>query len=175
LLGSTKIRQNGISSQKIIIISVEMFIIADTHPEILTLSQSRILTRWNNSISIIIPIEKRMAKWIQLRVPYDNNTFLHQPDGTSCENLIWKIQRMAGGGKEMSETDEPTVAKVIELIGSSQKGWDDAAANAVKEAAKTVRNIKGVYLKECTAKVEDNRIVEYRSIVKISFLVELES
>jgi flavin-binding protein dodecin len=67
------------------------------------------------------------------------------------------------------------VAKVIELIGSSPKGWEDAAANAVKEAAKTIRNIKGVYLKECTAKVEQNRIVEYRSNVKISFVVDRES
>jgi flavin-binding protein dodecin len=47
--------------------------------------------------------------------------------------------------------------------------------NAVKEAAKTVSNIKGVYLKECTAKVENDRIVEYRSVVKISFVVERES
>ncbi len=70
--------------------------------------------------------------------------------------------------------DEPTVAKVIELIGSSPNGWDDAAANAVKEAAKTISNIKGVYLKECTGKVEGNRIVEYRSIVKVSFVVERE-
>jgi len=75
----------------------------------------------------------------------------------------------------MTGVDDPTVAKVIELIGSSPKGWDDAAANAVKEAAKTVNNIKGVYLKECTAKVEGDRIVEYRSIVKISFVVERES
>ncbi len=72
----------------------------------------------------------------------------------------------------MTGVDDPTVAKVIELIGSSPKGWDDAAANAVKEAAKTVNNIKGVYLKECTAKVENDRIVEYRAIVKISFVVE---
>jgi flavin-binding protein dodecin len=75
---------------------------------------------------------------------------------------------------EMPDVGEPTVAKVIELIGSSPKGWDDAAANAVKEAAKTVKNIKGVYLKECTAKVENGRIVEYRAIVKISFVVERE-
>jgi flavin-binding protein dodecin len=75
----------------------------------------------------------------------------------------------------MPEIDEPTVAKVIELIGSSTKGWEEAAANAVKEAAKTIRNIRGVYLKECTAKVKNNRIVEYRSNVKISFLVEKES
>lgn len=74
----------------------------------------------------------------------------------------------------MPDVGEPTVAKVIELIGSSPKGWDDAAANAVKEAAKTVKNIKGVYLKECTAKVENGRIVEYRAIVKISFVVERE-
>ena len=75
----------------------------------------------------------------------------------------------------MPETGEPTVAKVIELIGSSPQGWEDAAANAVKEAAKTIKNIKGVYLKECTAKVENDRIVEYRSVVKISFVVERES
>jgi flavin-binding protein dodecin len=76
---------------------------------------------------------------------------------------------------QMPEADEPTVVKVIELIGSSPNGWEDAAANAVKEAAKTVKNIKAVYLKECTAKVKDNRIVEYRSNVKISFIVERES
>ncbi len=75
----------------------------------------------------------------------------------------------------MPELDDPTVAKVIELIGSSPKGWDDAAANAVKEAAKTIEHIKGVYLKGCTAKVDGDRIVEYRANVKISFVVERES
>ncbi|KQC03081.1 MAG: hypothetical protein APR53_06045 [Methanoculleus sp. SDB] len=75
----------------------------------------------------------------------------------------------------MPEVGNPRVAKVIELIGSSPKGWDDAAANAVREAAETVDNIKGVYLKECTAKVKNDRIVEYRSVVKISFVVERES
>lgn len=74
----------------------------------------------------------------------------------------------------MPGAGDPTVAKVIELIGSSPNGWDDAAANAVKEAAKTIKNIKGVYLKDCSAKVENDRIVEYRSIVKISFVVERE-
>ena len=40
-----------------------------------------------------------------------------------------------------------TVVKIVELIGSSPKGWEEAAENVVKEAAKTVRNIKGVYVK----------------------------
>jgi hypothetical protein len=74
----------------------------------------------------------------------------------------------------MPKTNEPSVAKVIELIGSSPKGWEDAARNAVKEAARTVRNIRGVYLKECTAKVNGDRIVEYRAVVKISFVVDRE-
>jgi flavin-binding protein dodecin len=68
-----------------------------------------------------------------------------------------------------------TVVKIVELIGSSPNGWEEAAGNAVKEAAKTVRNIKGVDLKRCTAKVEKNKIVEYRAVVKIAFIVEREN
>ena len=64
------------------------------------------------------------------------------------------------------------VVKIIELIGCSPNGWEEAVENAVKEAAKTVRNIKGVHVKRCTAKVEDNKIVEYRADVKIAFIVE---
>jgi flavin-binding protein dodecin len=67
-----------------------------------------------------------------------------------------------------------TVVKVVDLIGSSPKGWEDAAGNAVKEAAKMVRNIKGVAVKRCTAKVKENKIVEYRAVVKIAFVVERE-
>jgi flavin-binding protein dodecin len=67
-----------------------------------------------------------------------------------------------------------TVVKIVELIGSSPKSWEEAAENAVKEAAKTVRNIKGVDVKRCTAKVEKNKIVEYRAVVKIAFVVERE-
>ncbi|NYT05902.1 MAG: dodecin domain-containing protein [Methanomicrobiales archaeon] len=74
----------------------------------------------------------------------------------------------------MSESGEPTVVKVIELIGSSRISWEDAAANAIKEAAETVRDIKSVWLQGCTAKVEKDRIVEYRSNVKISFVVNRE-
>jgi flavin-binding protein dodecin len=68
-----------------------------------------------------------------------------------------------------------TVVKIVELIGSSQKGWEEAAQNAVKEATKTVRNIKGADVKRCTAKVRDNKIVEYRAVVKIAFIVDREN
>ncbi len=65
-----------------------------------------------------------------------------------------------------------TVVKIIELIGSSPKSWDDATKNALKEAAKTVKNIKSIYVKKCNAKVENNKIVEYRAVVRVAFVVE---
>jgi len=64
------------------------------------------------------------------------------------------------------------VVKIIELIGSSPDGWKEAVENALKEAAKTVKNIKGVHVKRCTANVKNNKIVEYRADVKIAFVVE---
>jgi len=65
-----------------------------------------------------------------------------------------------------------SVVKILELIGSSPDGWNEAVQNAVTEAAKTVKNIKGIHVKRCTAKVEDNKIVEYNANVKIAFIVE---
>jgi flavin-binding protein dodecin len=65
-----------------------------------------------------------------------------------------------------------TIVKIIELIGSSPNSWSEAAQNAVSEAAMTVKNIKGVHVKRCTAKVKNNKIVEYNADVKIAFIVE---
>jgi dodecin len=69
---------------------------------------------------------------------------------------------------------EITVVKVIELIGSSTKNWEDASKNALAEAALTIKNIKSIYVKSCKAKVENNKIVEYRAVVKIAFVVQRE-
>lgn len=63
------------------------------------------------------------------------------------------------------------VAKVIELVGKSDKSWEDAAANAVKAASRTLHNITGVEVMNMTAKVKDGRIVEYKTTVKIAFAV----
>jgi len=64
------------------------------------------------------------------------------------------------------------VVKVIELIGSSPIGWEDAVKNALAEAAKTVEHIRSIYVKRCNAKVENNKICEYRAVVKIAFVVD---
>ena len=59
--------------------------------------------------------------------------------------------------------------KVIELLANSKVSWEDAAKNAVKEAAKTLTGIKSVYIKDYSASVEGNKISEYRITAKITF------
>lgn len=62
--------------------------------------------------------------------------------------------------------------KVIELIGTSKQSWEDAASNAAKEAQETIKGISGLELVGQTARIENGAITEYRSNVKITFLVE---
>lgn len=63
------------------------------------------------------------------------------------------------------------IVKIIEVIASSENSFDDAARNALAEAAKSVKNIKSIYIKEMNANVQDNKIVSYGVNAKISFEV----
>jgi flavin-binding protein dodecin len=67
---------------------------------------------------------------------------------------------------------EPDMLKVIEILSESEKSWEDAAANAVKQAAKTIHNIKSIYIENMEANVRDDKIVSYRINGKISFLLD---
>lgn len=63
------------------------------------------------------------------------------------------------------------VLKVLEILANSNKSWEDATRKAVKEASKTVKNIKSVYVNEQTAVVSGDDITEFRVNVKITFEV----
>jgi flavin-binding protein dodecin len=63
------------------------------------------------------------------------------------------------------------VLKVIEIMASSPVSWEDAAAIAVKTAAKTVKEIRSVYIQDQSAVVIKNKITEYRVNAKITFEV----
>lgn len=65
-----------------------------------------------------------------------------------------------------------SIAKVIELIAESDKSWDDAAKSAVKEASKTIKNIKSIWVDNMSAEVQNNKIVTYRANVKVTFVLE---
>lgn len=64
-----------------------------------------------------------------------------------------------------------SIVKIIEVIASSEQSFDDATEKALQEAAKSVKNIKSIYIKEMNAKVENNKIVSYGVNAKISFTV----
>ena len=66
------------------------------------------------------------------------------------------------------------IAKVLEVIGNSDKSWQDAAHAALDEAKKTVHGITGIEITDMTAKVDSNtgNITEYHTAVKIAFGVE---
>lgn len=64
------------------------------------------------------------------------------------------------------------VLKVIEVLSSSEQSWEDATKKAVTHAAKSLKHIRSVYVKEQSASIKDNAIVEFRVNVKISFEVE---
>ncbi|NPA43611.1 MAG: dodecin domain-containing protein [Chlorobi bacterium] len=64
------------------------------------------------------------------------------------------------------------VLKVIELMANSDKSWEDAAANAVKKASETVKNIRSAYVQDQSVVVKDGKITEYRVTLKVTFEVE---
>ncbi len=63
------------------------------------------------------------------------------------------------------------VLKVIEIMASSEKSWEDATKEAVKTAAKTVKGIRSAYVQDMSAVVKNDKITEFRVNVKISFEV----
>jgi hypothetical protein len=64
-----------------------------------------------------------------------------------------------------------SIAKVIEISCESEKSFEDAINQGIKGAAKSVRNIKGAWVKEQQVVVEDDRIVKYRVDLKVTFVL----
>ena len=63
------------------------------------------------------------------------------------------------------------VAKIIEIVGSSTQGWEDAVQVAITEASKTIHGISGLEVIDMTGKVDPStgKIEAYRATVKIAF------
>lgn len=64
---------------------------------------------------------------------------------------------------------EDSVYKIIELVGTSNKSWEDATSNAVNQAAKTLRGLRIAEIVEQDAIIKDGKITAFRSKVKLSF------
>jgi flavin-binding protein dodecin len=65
-----------------------------------------------------------------------------------------------------------SVNKIIEIMGESPDSWEAAAGEAVAEAARTVKNIRSVWIKDHSATVKGGKVDRYRVTCKITFEVE---
>ncbi|SEG46998.1 hypothetical protein SAMN05421847_2393 [Halpernia humi] len=63
------------------------------------------------------------------------------------------------------------IVKVLEVIATSEKSFEDAVKNAVKEVSKTVKNIDSVWVKDQKCHVKNGKIVSYGCVCKVSFRV----
>jgi dodecin len=62
-----------------------------------------------------------------------------------------------------------SVYKVIELVGTSEKSWEEAAKNAVDMAGKSLQELRIAEVSQLDLKIEDGKAVAYRARVKVSF------
>jgi len=64
-----------------------------------------------------------------------------------------------------------SVAKVTEIIASSEKSFDDAIRQGVARATQTLENVKSAWVAEQTVKIRDNRVTEYKVNMKVTFVL----
>lgn len=64
------------------------------------------------------------------------------------------------------------VYKVIELVGTSQNSWEEAAKNAVETAAKSLSELRIAEIKQLDMQIEDGKVIAFRARVHVSFKYE---
>jgi dodecin len=69
----------------------------------------------------------------------------------------------------MAKNSEEGVYKIVEVVGTSSKSWEDAANTAVNTAAKTLRDLRIAEVTKLDLKIEDGKVVAYRARVSLSF------
>lgn len=65
-----------------------------------------------------------------------------------------------------------SVYKVIQLVGTSEKSWEDAAKQAVERAGKSLNNLRVAEIEKLDMKIENNKVVAFRARVSLSFKYE---
>ncbi len=64
------------------------------------------------------------------------------------------------------------VARVTEIISGSKKSFDDAVAQGIARANKTLKNVQGAWIQDQKVVVEKGKITEYRVNMKVTFVLE---
>ena len=82
--------------------------------------------------------------------------------GARLRSIKRKEKIMAGKGKD-------SVYKVVELVGTSTKSWEDAAKNAVETAAGSLRDLRVAEIVKLDMTVDNGKVSAYRARVDVSF------
>ena len=64
------------------------------------------------------------------------------------------------------------VGKVTEITSTSKKGFEDAIAQGLARANKTIRNIKSAWIKEQTVRVNNGKVTEYQVNMLVTFVLD---
>lgn len=64
-----------------------------------------------------------------------------------------------------------SIAKVTEIIASSNKSFEDAIENGIKRASKTIKGISSAWVKDQSVTVKNGKVDEYRVNLKVTFLL----
>jgi hypothetical protein len=67
-----------------------------------------------------------------------------------------------------------SIYKIIELVGTSETSWEEAAKNAVERAGRSLKNLRIAEIQKLDMKVENNKVAAFRSRVSLSFKYEGE-
>ena len=65
-----------------------------------------------------------------------------------------------------------TVARVTEITASSEKSFKDAIEGGISRACKTLQNVKGAWIQDQKVVIQDDKIVEYRVTMKVTFILK---
>lgn len=64
-----------------------------------------------------------------------------------------------------------SVAKVVEITATSRKSFEDAIENGVRRASKTLKEVRGAWVKSMKVELKNGKIVEYRVHLKVTFVL----
>jgi len=65
-----------------------------------------------------------------------------------------------------------SVARVTEVIATSDKSFEDAVEQGVDRATKTLKNVSSAWVKDQSVSIKDGKIAEYKVNLKITFILE---
>jgi flavin-binding protein dodecin len=71
----------------------------------------------------------------------------------------------------MHEENDMSVARVTEITSASPKGFEDAIESGIARAVKTLDNVRGAWIQDQEIVVEDDKIVEYRVHMRVTFVL----